>query len=161
VTDLSERAGQAKPRRPRVACIEWIDPLMAAGNWVPELLHLAGAEPVFGIAGEHSPWLAWDDLVGEDPDAILVMPCGFDIARTRAELAPLLEREGFGALCAVREERVFLLDGNAYFNRPGPRMVESLQLLCETLHPTLFEPDHRGVGWEPLSRGDRPARTRP
>ena len=145
----SERARGA-PTRPRVACVEWIDPLMAAGNWVPELVHLAGAEPIFGVAGEHSPWLAWDDLAREDPDAILLMPCGFDIARTRAELAPLRERAGFGELRAVREGRVFLLDGNAYFNRPGPRLVESLEIACEVLFPATFAPGHRGFGWEPL-----------
>ena len=150
ITALGQRATRANGERPRVACIEWIDPLMAAGNWVPELLHRAGAEPLFGTPGEHSPWLEWDDLVEADPDAILLMPCGFDIARTRAELAPLVNREGFAELRAVREARVFLLDGNAYFNRPGPRLVESLEILCQALHPGVFGGAHRGTGWQTL-----------
>ncbi len=150
VTELSERFGSEVDARPRVACIEWIDPLMAAGNWVPELLHLAGAEPLFGTPGEHSPWLEWDDLVEEDPDVLLLMPCGFDIARTRRELAPLVQRPGFADLRAVRDRRVFLLDGNAYFNRPGPRLVESLEVLCEVLHPEHFAAARRDLGWQPL-----------
>jgi iron complex transport system substrate-binding protein len=150
ITELSERAESASPQRPRVACIEWIDPLMSAGNWVPELLSLARAEPLFGAPGEHSPWLEWNDLVAADPDTILVMPCGFDIARSRAELGPLVNRDGFADLRAAREGQVYLVDGNAYFNRPGPRLAESLEILCEVLHPESFGQARRGRGWEPL-----------
>lgn len=149
LSQLGERAAQAS-RRPRVACIEWIDPLMAAGNWMPELVALAHAEPLFGAPGAHSPWLDWQELVRADPDAIAILPCGFDLARTRAELGPLRARPGFASLRAVRAGRVFLADGNAYFNRPGPRLVESLEILCEMLHPDRFAPHHRGAGWESL-----------
>jgi iron complex transport system substrate-binding protein len=149
---LAERA-QQRAERPRVACIEWIDPLMAAGNWMPELVTLAGGTSLFATLGEPSPWLAWQALRDADPDVIVVLPCGFDLARTRAELAPLRAQPGFAALRAVRAGRVFLADGHQYFNRPGPRLIESLAILCELLHPEEFHPTHRGVGWEPLAPG--------
>jgi iron complex transport system substrate-binding protein len=120
--------------RPRVACIEWLDPPMGAGNWVPELVALAGGEPLFGEAGAHSRWLEWDALVAADPDLIVLMPCGFDLARTRAEAPALTARAGWSELSAVRAGRVFVADGNQYFNRPGPRLIDSLELLLEALH---------------------------
>ena len=152
VTALGERAAAAAAQggRPRVACLEWIDPLMAAGNWMPELVSLAGGESLFGIPGAHSPWLDWSELVAADPGVLLVMPCGFDLTRTRAELAPLVERQGFAALRAVRDGRTYLADGNAFFNRPGPRLVESLEILCEVLHPEAFGSGHEGRGWTAL-----------
>jgi iron complex transport system substrate-binding protein len=149
IAELAERA-QAQPVRPRVACIEWIDPLMAAGNWMPELVTLAGGTSLFGAIGAHSPWLEWDALRAADPDVIAVMPCGFGLARTRAELGPLLGQPGFAELRAVRERRVYLADGHRFLNRPGPRLVESLRILCEILHPDAFEPAWRGDGWERL-----------
>jgi iron complex transport system substrate-binding protein len=152
VADLGERAGRAT-ERPRVACLEWIDPLMAAGHWIPELVAIANALPVFGRPGARSPWISFDDLARADADAIVVVPCGFGLSRTRAELAPLREHPGFSGLRAVRGGRIFLADGNAYFNRPGPRLVESLEILCEILHPALFAPRRRGAGWEALAPG--------
>ncbi|MBW2237360.1 MAG: cobalamin-binding protein [Deltaproteobacteria bacterium] len=149
VTEIGERAG-GRATRPRVAGIEWIEPLMGAGNWVPELVALAGGESLLGKPGEHSPWIRFDALAAADPDVIAVLPCGFDLARTRAELGPLLEQPGWGELRAVREERVFLLEGNQYFNRPGPRLVESLEILAEILHPAAFDFGHQGTGWERL-----------
>jgi iron complex transport system substrate-binding protein len=136
--------------RPTIACIEWIDPLMAAGNWVPELVELAGGINLFGEAGKHSPWMTWEDVVRRDPDVIAVMPCGFDVARTRAEMSPLVERAGWSQLQAVRNSRVVLTDGNQYFNRPGPRLVQSVEILAEILHPRRFDFGHRGTGWQRL-----------
>jgi iron complex transport system substrate-binding protein len=138
------------PSRPRVACVEWIDPLMAGGNWIPELVTMAGGTCLFGEAGKHSPWMEWEDLRAADPDAIVVLPCGFDIARTRREMPALTERPGWRDLRAVRESRVYLTDGNQYFNRPGPRIAESLEILAEILHPDQFQFGHEGVGWEVL-----------
>jgi iron complex transport system substrate-binding protein len=134
--------------RPRVACIEWIEPLMAAGNWTPELLALAGADDVFELAGRHAGAIEFEQLAAADPDAIWITPCGFDLARTRAELAPLTRHAGWPALRAVREGQVFLGDGNALFNRPGPRVVETLECLAEALHPGAFRYGHEGSGWE-------------
>lgn len=132
---------------PTVACIEWIEPLMAAGNWVPQLVEMAGGADLFGEAGRHAPWMTWDQLRRADPEVIVVMPCGFDIARSRHELGALVERPGWAELGAVGAERVFITDGNQYFNRPGPRLVESLEILAEILHPSLFHFGHEGAGW--------------
>ncbi len=132
---------------PRVAAIEWIDPLMAGGNWMPELIGMAAGANLFGEAGKHSPWMTWDALVQADPDVLLILPCGFDIARTRKELSTLTAQPTWPALKAVRERNVYLLDGNQYFNRPGPRLAESLEILAEIFHPDLFRFGHEGTGW--------------
>jgi iron complex transport system substrate-binding protein len=150
VAHVSERARRIQPQ-PRVAMIEWIEPLMAAGNWMPELVALAGGTNVFGETGRHSPWLAWPALRAADPDVLVVMPCGFDLGLTRREMAPLAAQSGFGELRSVRAGRVYLADGNQYFNRPGPRLVESLEILAEILHPDAFPAKHLGTGWEPYS----------
>ncbi|MGB8275629.1 MAG: cobalamin-binding protein [Alphaproteobacteria bacterium] len=132
---------------PRVATVEWIEPYMAAGNWVPELIALAGGENVLGTAGRHSPRMPFETLVSADPDVIVVFPCGFDIPRTLRELPLLADRADWKALRAVREGRVYAADGNQYFNRPGPRVVESLEILAEILHPDEFRFGHEGRGW--------------
>jgi iron complex transport system substrate-binding protein len=138
------------PRRRTVACIEWMDPLMASGNWMPELVRMAGGHNLFGEAGRHSPRLEWLEVTASDPEVILILPCGFDIARTRQELPALTRRPGWENLRAVREGRVYLLDGNQYFNRPGPRLAESLEILAEILHPEVFQFGHEGTGWQTL-----------
>jgi iron complex transport system substrate-binding protein len=118
---------------PRVACIEWIEPLMAAGNWTPELIHLAGGIDVFGQPGIHSPWITWEALLDRDPEVIIVAPCGFDLARTRSEMHWLTDRSDFSRLKAVSTGRVYLADGNQFFNRPGPRVVETLEMIRQML----------------------------
>lgn len=135
-------------KKPTVACIEWIDPLMSAGNWIPELVRMGGGINLFGIAGQHSPWMTFDQLFESDPDIIIVMPCGFDIKRTKLEMATLAKKPKWIELKAVRNQRVFLTDGNQYFNRPGPRVVESLEIVAEILHPSHFNFDHTKTGWE-------------
>jgi iron complex transport system substrate-binding protein len=134
--------------RPTVACVEWIDPLMAAGNWMPELIAMAGGVNLFGEAGNHSPWMTWEQLCERDPDVILIMPCGFDIPRTRREMHLLTNKSEWPRLRAVRDNRVFLTDGNQYFNRPGPRLVESLEIVAELLHSEAFAFGHEGTGWQ-------------
>ena len=136
--------------RPRVACIEWIDPLMAAGNWMPELVTMAGGIDLFGQAGKHSDWLEWETFAAADPEVIAVLPCGFDIARSRREISALTSKPEWPELAAVRAGRVYLTDGNQYFNRPGPRLTDSLEILTEILHPDRFPPVHQGSGWEAL-----------
>ena len=130
-------------RRKRVACIEWQQPLMAAGNWVPELVEMAGGENLFGTAGAHSPWMDFDHLVAADPDVIVVTPCGYDLERTRAEMYWLTQNPLWKKLRA----EVYLADGNQFMNRPGPRVVESLQIFAEILHPDVFAPNLAGTGW--------------
>lgn len=144
------RKAATVPLRPTVACIEWLDPLMASGNWMPELITLAGGVNLFGITGQPSPWLHWGQLVEQDPDVICLMPCGFEVGRTRKELDPLTDRPEWRRLKAVQDRRVYLADGNAYFNRPGPRLVDSVELLAEMFHPSLFRFGHAGNGWERL-----------
>lgn len=134
--------------KPTVACLEWLDPLMAAGNWVPELVTLAGGENLFGVAGKHSPWMTWDELCVRDPDVIVAMPCGFDLARTCSEMAVLKAHPAWRKLNAVRNNRVFAVDGNQFFNRPGPRLVESVEILSEIFHPAVFHYGYEGTGWK-------------
>jgi len=143
-----ECATQASsPPLPTVACLEWLDPLMTAGNWVPEMVRLAGGRNLFGTAGAHSPWTTWEDLRASDPDLIVIFPCGFDIGRTRKEMGSLTARPGWGELRAVAARRVFLADGSHYFNRPGPRLVESLEILAEIIRPDAFRFGHEGRSW--------------
>lgn len=150
--EMAHIAGGCKStgRKPRVALIEWQEPLMAAGNWMPELVAAAGGVNLFGTAGKHSPWMSWESLVAADPDVILVSPCGFGLDRTRREMPALAGCAGWPGLRAVASERVYLADGNAYFHRPGPRLVESLEILAEVLHPDVFAFGHRGEGWVPF-----------
>lgn len=132
---------------PRVAVIEWIEPLMAAGNWMPELVEMAGGENLFGEAGKHSPWMSYDDLIAKAPDVIIVTPCGFDNKRTLKEMHLLSEHPDYTKLEAVKNKRVHVADGNQYFNRPGPRVVESLEMMAEMLLPEEFNFAHKGKGW--------------
>ncbi len=139
-----------KAAQPTVACIEWPEPLMAAGNWVPELVQLAGGRSLFGTVGQHSPWMRWEDLQAADPDLIILMPCGYDLVKTRQELSPLTQQPGWPSLKAVRSNQVYLTDGNQYFNRPGPRLVDSLEILAEILHPEHFQFGYEQTGWQRL-----------
>ena len=149
LAEISEQTLRIRAK-PSVACVEWIDPLMAAGNWMPELVTLAGGRPLFGEAGAHSPWLDWKTMRDADPEIVVLLPCGFDIERTRQEVGPLIAQPGWADLQAVRTGRVFVADGNQYFNRPGPRLVESLEILAEILHPDHFAPRREGAGWQAL-----------
>ena len=146
-----QRRTAALTSRPTVACVEWIDPLMAAGNWVPNLVEIAGGTNLFGEAGQHSPWMTWEELVSRDPEVIVVMPCGWDVPRSRSEMPALSNRPEWPGLRAVKTGRVVLTDGNQFFNRPGPRVVESAEILAEVLHPEEFDFGHRERAWEPYS----------
>lgn len=138
--------------RPRVACIEWIDPVMVAANWMPNLIELAGARCDLTRAGDRSAYTSWPDVLADDPDVIIVMPCGFDLSRAIEESATLRCMPGWADLAAVRTGRVFAVDGNAYFNRSGPRIVDSLEILATLIHPDRFDraslPDR---SWSDLS----------
>jgi iron complex transport system substrate-binding protein len=146
---IALKAAALSPR-PTVACLEWIDPLMAAGNWMPGLVEMAGGTNLFGEAGKHSPHMSWEDLRAKDPDVIVALPCGFDIYRSRQDMPVLIAKPGWSELTAVKKRTVFLADGNQYFNRPGPRLVESLEILAELLRPAIFRFGHEGSGWRSL-----------
>jgi iron complex transport system substrate-binding protein len=120
--------------RPTMLAVEWIEPLMVAGNWVPELITAAGAVPVLADPGIHSHWITFDAIAAADPDIIALMPCGYQLAQTLPEARALLAEPRWQALKAVREGRVFAVDGHHLFNRPGPRLVESAQVLACLVH---------------------------
>ena len=122
-------------QRPRVALLEWIDPPFGCGHWSPEIVRLAGGVEVVGREGEPSRTTPWSEFVAAAPEVLVIACCGFDAARTRQDLPLLASYPGFGELPAVRAGRVYLVDGNAYFSRPGPRLVDSLEILAHALHP--------------------------
>ena len=133
---------------PRVAVVEWAEPLMTAGHWTMELIERAGGVPVIGAPKGPSLHFEMSDLAGADPDFIIIAPCGFDLARTREDARLLNAREDWQALRAVQQGRVALIDGNQYVNRPGPRVVETLEIIAEIINPNLTDRQHEGIGWE-------------
>jgi iron complex transport system substrate-binding protein len=149
----SQTATIPPQHRPRVVCLEWLEPLMVAGNWLPEMIELAGGQNRLTEAGRHSPYVEWPAIVAEDPQVLLLAPCGFDLPRTLREAEVLPRLPGWRQVAAVRTGRVFAVDGNAYFNRSGPRMVDSLEILAHLLQPELFAP--------PSISGERPWRVLP
>jgi len=138
IADIARRAAPLAAR-PRVVSLEWIDPLMLGGTWMPELIALAGGEPIGATAGAPAPTVTPAELAALAPDVIVVKPCGFSVPRALDERAVL---EHQLAACAGRP-RVYLTDGNAFFNRPGPRLVESLEIMAACLHPDHFADLHR------------------
>jgi iron complex transport system substrate-binding protein len=126
-------------QRPRVACLEWLDPVFAAGHWVPEMVAYAGGVDVLGTPGAPSAQISWEQVRAAQPDVLVVMPCGFSIARTRQELDRLAARPGWKDLPAVRRGAVFLVEAAAYFNRPGPRLIDGVEILAACLHPSLAQ----------------------
>ncbi len=134
--DIARRARNGA--RPAVLTIEWLDPVMIGGTWMPELVELAGGKALVTEPGQHAPTLTREELAALEPDMVLIKPCGFDLERTAAELALLERNLPWDSWKAVREGRVFAADGNAYFNRPGPRLVESLEILALCLQPSSF-----------------------
>ena len=123
---------------PTVSIIEWLDPPMAAGNWVPELVALAGGHDLHGHPGAHSHWITWDDVIAADPDVVILVPCGFTLDRVVAEAESPAIRNRLKMLRAFRAGRVYAVDGHHLFNRPGPRLVDSLEVLAEIVHPGMF-----------------------
>jgi iron complex transport system substrate-binding protein len=128
-------AARSAAARPRVMLLEWLDPPFTAGHWSPEIVRLAGGAEVLGREGERSRTVAWEEIRAADPEVLVVACCGFDVDRTRQELPLLAGRPGFHDLACVRSGRVFLMDGNAFFSRPGPRLVDALAALAHLLHP--------------------------
>jgi iron complex transport system substrate-binding protein len=131
-----EQIGFREPAfRPRVVCLEWFDPLYVAGHWVPEMVALAGGHDVLGRAGEPSFKIDWSAVLDARPDVILLMPCGFDVRRAVKESSPLRALPGWDELPAVKRDNVYAFNGSAYFSRPGPRLVNGLEILARVIHP--------------------------
>ncbi|MQF69532.1 cobalamin-binding protein [SAR202 cluster bacterium AD-804-J14_MRT_500m] len=134
---VAARAGLTEDK-PRVACLEWLDPILVAGHWVPEMVSIAGGRDCLGRPGEPSFKTEWINVIESDPNFILAMPCGFDVKRAIPEIPKLTNRLGWSETKAAREERLFVLDGGSYYSRSGPRLIDGLEMIAEILHPDFF-----------------------
>ena len=135
------RVGEAVAgrERPRVGCVEWLDPPFSAGHWVPEMVRLAGGEEILAEAGEPSARLTWEEVFEAAPEVLVLMPCGFDADRAAREARALPELPGWSELPAVKGGRVWAVDANSYFSRPAPRLVRGVEILARILHPDVFD----------------------
>ena len=136
---------------PTIACVEWINPLMFAGNWVPEMVKIAGGKDLFGRIGMHSDWSTYDILFKNDPEKIILMPCGFNINKTFEEMGAMTNMPNWNNLKAVKTGNVFITDGNQYFNRPGPRILESIKILIEIVSNQKIDFGYKEKGWKKFS----------
>ncbi|MBC7913660.1 MAG: ABC transporter substrate-binding protein [Pyrinomonadaceae bacterium] len=134
-------------QRPGVICIEWLSPLMIAGNWTPELIQIAGGTPLLCINGQHSGYVDFASIQSVDPDIIVIAPCGFSMDRTLQEINLLLELPGWNDLAAVKNNRVYIADGNHYFNRSSQKVVDTIEILAEIINPKQFVFGYEGKGW--------------
>jgi len=137
VEAVRARAARARTR-PRTVILEWLDPPFACGHWNPELVEIAGGEEMLGHKGRPSRRATWEEVLATRAEVVIIACCGFDLARTRTDLPLLHAREGWADLPAVRDGRVYAVDGSQYFSRPGPRVVDSLEITAQILHPELF-----------------------
>jgi iron complex transport system substrate-binding protein len=158
VNQLRARVAAVRERvaglpRPRVICLEWIEPPFAMGNWGPELVELAGGESLLGAVGAHSTTTPWQAVLDADPDVLVISPCGFGLARAQQEMPLIANLPGYANLAAARADKVFVADGNLYFNRSSPSLFETPEILAEMLHPLAFEPRHEGTAWRRFSAG--------
>ena len=147
-----ERTAERASETPTVAVLDWLDPVMVAGHWIPEMVEITGG--TYGMAehGAHSRPREWDEVRAYDPDVLVAAPCGFDVAQSRENLADITERPGFEELRSVRNDRAYVVDGHHYVNRSGPRLVDTLEYLAACCHPDLFEtpPREAVVPLDPL-----------
>ena len=135
-------------QKPSVACIEWIDPLMIAANWIPEMVEIAGGANILGKSGDNSHWIKFEEIIDQNPEIIIFIPSGFNIEKTKKELDNYIKKNNnMRSLKAYKNHKLFVVDGNQFFNRPGPRLIESLEIFAEIIHPNIFDFNHKGVGW--------------
>ncbi|MFT5285861.1 MAG: iron complex transport system substrate-binding protein [Planctomycetota bacterium] len=158
VEDVRSRAAELE-ERPTVLTIEWLDPVMIGGTWMPELVEIAGGQPLVTSPGDHAPTLDLEQLRALSPDVVLFKPCGFELERTEQERHVIEELlSAMDDWPAIRDERVFIADGNAYFNRPGPRIADSLEILAACIHPEHFEDfgEHYADGFRRFKSAQEP-----
>lgn len=137
---------------PKVAYVEWIDPPMFGGNWIPELIEKAGGDCLFGENGKPSGYMTLDEVAAADPDVVIVAPCGYDLEVTAQHMAAIADKPEWLGLRAVREGRAVIVDGDHFFNRPGPRLVESMEILAEVIWPGDFNFGLEGEAWRVWGR---------
>jgi iron complex transport system substrate-binding protein len=142
--------GAARLRQPRLACLEWLDPPFSAGHWVPEMVAVAGGVDVLAAPRDRSRRLTWGDVAAGEPELLVLMPCGFDVDRTLIEYGKSARLPDWEALPAARARQVYAVDANAYFSRPGPRVVRGTQILCEILDASASGVGG-GEGWQRVS----------
>ena len=154
IKNLDERVEKIKElsfkqeKKPLIACIEWIDPLMIAGNWIPEMVEIAGGRNILGKPGNDSHWIKFKEIINQNPEIIIFLPCGFNIDKTKDEVENLLsQNDEWKKLKAFKNKKIFIADGNQFFNRPGPRLIESLEIFAEIINPNLYNFNHKGIGW--------------
>jgi iron complex transport system substrate-binding protein len=149
---------QGISHRPRVACIEWLSPLYVAGHWVPEMVQLAGGQDVLAQPGSLSRVVTWDEVLAATPDVLIVMPCGFSVERTQTELFQLMQQPDQWRLSSDLVQHTFLVDASSYFSRPGPRLIDGIELLAAILHPTDHDHIHESMACRlgPLPIHQRP-----
>jgi len=146
-TDIIRHKLKFITQKPTVVCIEWLSPLMLAGNWTPEIIEIAGGIPVLSEKNKHSAYVDYQLIREADPDILVIMPCGFSVQRTLQEINLLLELPGWTELKAVKEQRVYIVDGNQFFNRSGPRITDSIEIMAEIINPKQFIFGYEGNGW--------------
>lgn len=137
--------------RPRVVCLEWTDPLMIGGHWVPEMVQVAGGVDVLGVAGQPSRYADWGEVVAASPDLLVLMPCGFGLERTLEIAGEVTSQPGFERLPCARSGRVIAVDGSSYFNRPGPRVATGVEILAAGIRAGAGERLPRGAAWVRLA----------
>lgn len=152
IKDLEERILEIKSRtqnlpRKSTLIIEWLDPFMAAGHWVPEMVYIAGATLLFSKKGERSRRISWAEIIKLDPEVLIISPCGFDIARTKKELDLISTRFGFKKLRAYRNRQIYLVDADAFLTRPGPRIIDGIEIFSEILYPSIFKRKYTEKDW--------------
>lgn len=137
-----------KMHEPSVVILEWMKPLMIAGHWVPEMVDLAGGDMLFAKTGEKSKHIVWEKIVTANPDILIIAPCGFDIQRTKNEVHLITSQPQYKDLAAVKNKNIFFIDANVYLTRPGPRVVDGIEILAEIFHPRLFPRKHAQTDWQ-------------
>ena len=149
---------QGLSQRPRVVCIEWLLPLYVAGHWIPEMVQLAGGQDVLAQPGSPSRVVTWDEVLAATPDVLIVMPCGFSVERTHTELLQLMQQPGHWLLSSDLASHTFLVDASSYFSRPGPRLIDGIELLAAILHPSDRDhiPESMACRFGPLPIHQRP-----
>ena len=149
---------QGLSQRPRVVCIEWLSPLYVAGHWVPEMVQLAGGQDALSQPGSPSRIVTWDEVLSAAPDVLIVMPCGFSVERTHAELFQLMQQPGQWRLSPALAEHTYLVDASSYFSRSGPRLIDGIELLAAILHPSDHDHIHESMACRlgPLPIHQRP-----